>query len=297
MTLQDLSALSLSVLLLCMSPGCKDPLEGENPGDCSDVADNDLDGDFDCNDSGCAGAPDCQGDRLCRPVSHLWDPETEPILLPCQRTEEPCNEIDDDLDGFLDPKCGTIACNASSECTMGGLMPDADCHQNYATGPACTWIDGVPPTDDMLLCRGVLCPPGLKCVSGDCVTPGNGLPNSPCEGGHDCPINSGCLAIVEEGSEGWCVWFCHDSPCPDGFECRKEIFENTWTGDLVTQMTCEPSFPGSNPDGGNPEDEGQGLDCQPNSCPECTDGLDNDNDGLIDCDDPTCSDYCSHVSR
>jgi hypothetical protein len=36
--------------------------EGMNPGECSDGADNDGDGDYDCNDSDCAGAPDCQGD-------------------------------------------------------------------------------------------------------------------------------------------------------------------------------------------------------------------------------------------
>ncbi len=33
--------------------------EGVNPGDCSDAADNDVDGLFDCDDPGCEGAPDC----------------------------------------------------------------------------------------------------------------------------------------------------------------------------------------------------------------------------------------------
>ncbi|MCO4772716.1 MAG: hypothetical protein KDA24_21975 [Deltaproteobacteria bacterium] len=37
-------------------------LEGDDPGECSDGADNDADGAFDCDDSDCAGAPDCQGD-------------------------------------------------------------------------------------------------------------------------------------------------------------------------------------------------------------------------------------------
>ena len=36
--------------------------EGSLPGQCSDGADNDSDGDYDCNDSDCAGAPDCQTD-------------------------------------------------------------------------------------------------------------------------------------------------------------------------------------------------------------------------------------------
>ncbi len=33
--------------------------EGDEPGECSDGADNDRDGDFDCKDSQCAGAPAC----------------------------------------------------------------------------------------------------------------------------------------------------------------------------------------------------------------------------------------------
>ena len=36
--------------------------EGDDPGECSDGADNDKDGLFDCADPGCAGAPDCSGD-------------------------------------------------------------------------------------------------------------------------------------------------------------------------------------------------------------------------------------------
>lgn len=33
--------------------------EGQLPGDCSDGADNDVDGMFDCDDNGCVGAPAC----------------------------------------------------------------------------------------------------------------------------------------------------------------------------------------------------------------------------------------------
>lgn len=37
-----------------------DPFEGSEPGDCSDGADNDRDGLFDCLDPGCEGAPACR---------------------------------------------------------------------------------------------------------------------------------------------------------------------------------------------------------------------------------------------
>ena len=36
--------------------------EGNEPGECTDGADNDADGLYDCADPNCAGAPICQGD-------------------------------------------------------------------------------------------------------------------------------------------------------------------------------------------------------------------------------------------
>ena len=38
---------------------CDSDGEGTEPGDCTDRADNDGDGLFDCDDEGCAGSPDC----------------------------------------------------------------------------------------------------------------------------------------------------------------------------------------------------------------------------------------------
>ncbi len=41
--------------------GCSGDIEGDEPGECSDGGDNDNDGNFDCDDSDCQGAPVCQG--------------------------------------------------------------------------------------------------------------------------------------------------------------------------------------------------------------------------------------------
>ena len=57
------SFLLLTLLLLLVGcPQTEAPRhEGTEPGDCSDGADNDADGYFDCKDDGCAGAPACTG--------------------------------------------------------------------------------------------------------------------------------------------------------------------------------------------------------------------------------------------
>jgi hypothetical protein len=47
---------ALTVLLF----GCG-PYEGDDPGECTDGADNNRDGLFDCDDEGCLGSPDCVG--------------------------------------------------------------------------------------------------------------------------------------------------------------------------------------------------------------------------------------------
>ncbi|HCP48091.1 MAG TPA: hypothetical protein DIU15_18780 [Deltaproteobacteria bacterium] len=57
---------------------------------------------------------------------------------------------------------------------------------------------------------------------------------------------------------------------------------------------------GAQPGGGDPggdspgdnESNEAGLDCQPDGCPNCEDGIDNDNDSLVDCDDPDCDQWC-----
>ncbi len=41
-----------------------DDYEGDDPGECTDRADNDKDGKFDCDDPGCAGSPDCKSPTL-----------------------------------------------------------------------------------------------------------------------------------------------------------------------------------------------------------------------------------------
>ncbi len=62
------AAVTLILSLGCLGIGNKD-VEGDEAGECSDGADNDQNGLFDCDDEGCAGSPDCQ--------EELGDTDTE----------------------------------------------------------------------------------------------------------------------------------------------------------------------------------------------------------------------------
>lgn len=53
-----MTAASVFLSLLLMACGS---YEGDDPGECTDGADNDRDGDFDCNDDGCEESPHCEG--------------------------------------------------------------------------------------------------------------------------------------------------------------------------------------------------------------------------------------------
>ncbi|MFT7623314.1 MAG: hypothetical protein ACI9WU_002497, partial [Myxococcota bacterium] len=154
----------------------------------------------------------------CRPVSEPWV-EGTPLRLPCEKTREDCDGVDNDADGITDPKCLT-PCEADGDCTFGGLMPDADCDDHAAGGPKCSFIDGTPSIPAMIECRGVLCPPQLKCVAGDCVSPGAGLPGDPCVSGRDCPLQSGCIPVDRgDFDTGTCHHLCQDLACPADHVC------------------------------------------------------------------------------
>ncbi|HCH61628.1 MAG TPA: hypothetical protein DFR83_02410, partial [Deltaproteobacteria bacterium] len=87
-------------------------VEGTEPGDCSDGADNDNDGLFDCEDDGCAGAPDCL-DTGTPPDTDADNDGYDDVAFggdDCDDSNgavypgalETCNELDDDCDGEVD---------------------------------------------------------------------------------------------------------------------------------------------------------------------------------------------------
>ena len=183
-------------------------------------------------------------DRTCREENVPWNPLSDPIRLPCQPTVEPCDGIDNDADGITDPHCPSLACTTDADCTYGGLVLDADCNElgdviGSVLIPVCNPIDGV--SKDTYVahpCWGKLCPPGRKCVNGDCVTPGTAPPYAPCDDGADCPINAGCIPDSPAAATGTCVYFCQHVACPTGFECRTVTTPGAGAV-TVTHQVCE----------------------------------------------------------
>jgi len=69
---------ALLLLAAALAAGCtEDAFEGDDPGECNDGADNDIDGLYDCNDPDCSGAPVCaEGIAECVP---MIDPGSPPL--------------------------------------------------------------------------------------------------------------------------------------------------------------------------------------------------------------------------
>ncbi len=126
-------------------PSCEDDdnirpePEGANIGECIDGADNDYDGDYDCNDPDCSGAPDCQladtgldtgsEPSTAQEDTALSDPEetnTEPEAEPDTSTDS-AEEVEEETDPqstpdtpfYLSSNGITVMCPAASVGDVG----------------------------------------------------------------------------------------------------------------------------------------------------------------------------------
>ena len=143
-------------------------LEGDEPGECDDGADNDADGLFDCNDDDCAGAPVCQcedtdadgvcdADDACPDGDDSIDTDGDGAADAC----DPCpDDAPDDSDG--DGVCDSVDdCEGSDDSldTDGDGVADG-CDPCPDDSPDDTDNDGVCDSDD-------LCPDGDDGVDTD----------------------------------------------------------------------------------------------------------------------------------
>ncbi len=241
-----------------------------------------------CTNGQCAGqenlcddGEDCTQD-VCREDQGLCDH----ILVPKPGLEGPfgdptCeNSIDDDCDGLTDGDDNNcVPCNDSTDCDDGNECTEDSCDTN--TG-AC---------QNVAVANGSPCDDGLYCTDPDSCTDGV------CHG-----EERDCSSLEDQCNHGMCVEShsaCEKSPaneqqpCDDGDACTMEdkcVF-GTCTGramDADGDSFADEACGYNDCDDTNP-DINPGTNEGPAADPTCSDGLDNDCDGMIDSEDNGCS--------
>lgn len=253
--------------------------------DCTDLQDNDCDGQLDCADA------ECVRDPICR----------------CAPSETVCDDgRDDDCDGMLD--CADFDCAGNPACCLAfeicGNMLDDDC-------------------DGFADCNDFGCRMDPICMCGPVEVCGNGIDDD-CNGLIDC-ADMGCagrpecrcgpVEICGNGLDDDCNGFsdCADAACAMLPECMCLPFEicgNSRDDDCNMLIDCADPACAMDPScmcgpveicGNGRDDDCNGfVDCADATCsarPECmcgpiefcTGGVDDDCDMLTDCADPDCA--------
>lgn len=148
-------------LLACLEKD--ERLEGQEPGDCTDMADNDMDGKFDCEDDGCANSPECSDSSSEEPEDTGVDPvedtgdvsdtddtqDTEETDTEDTDTEDTDTEDTDvagtqdtDGDGLTDEEEVTGGTDPTSSDTDGDGLSDGDEVNTHGTDPLNVDTDG-----------------------------------------------------------------------------------------------------------------------------------------------------------
>ncbi len=138
MRTSGLLALLLPVLALlltaCPTRSSDEPdeeFEGDEPGECSDGADNDRDGFYDCDDQDCWSSPDCTGDD---DDSTGDDDDVQPDDDDAQPDDDDVQPDDDDVQPDDDDAAGAYIYAHTSD-TLYEVEPDAP----YAVTPIGTF--------------------------------------------------------------------------------------------------------------------------------------------------------------
>jgi len=239
----------LPLLLLLLGSCGTSHVEGYAPGECSDRADNDGNGLYDCDDPSCTGAPDCLGDDddssgddddAAGDDDGSGDDDTatgddDDDTGPAGH-EDCSNGIDDDGDGVLD--CKDSDCECDPDCGGSGGNSEVGT-DNLGCGDG---LDGD--------CDGL-----FDCEDHDC----KGSPLCPDEpgGGEEYPPCCDTMSCADNDGD------CINNPA---YACQQPGLP--WSGDAA---------------GDGPDDCG---DFNSTDCISCYDGLDGDNDGGADCNDP-----------
>lgn len=246
MTTRTIAATAImSVLMIGACGGSSTGPEGRRGGECSDGADNDGNGLFDCRDPGCGGAPACSGvDGGLPPDSGMVGDSGGGGLFECciDRVGYRCPNnasfnqcVGFDLEACLDacpfedfdcpPSCFDMAAAASPDPSSCSEDPTVDCSGggggSCSPGPACdTNADCDSNNCASGACydtaNGCLCDTNRDCTSNNCasgVCTGNGV-GAACDTNADCDSNN-C-------SGGTCWGNGPGDMCDTNADCRSD---------------------------------------------------------------------------
>ncbi len=252
--------------LTCQGPRCLcAPDAGSKGGsevDCANRKDDNCNGLIDCEEASCAGQPcsafggSCMG-SLCACTNPGGVVEV---------SESVCDDLkDNDCDGLTD--CRDQSCGGRS-CGPGGLQcagSSCQCGGNGGSAEATERTCGDNHDND--------CDLLTDCADPDCDTRACSLTGKSCLGG-TCACTAG--GGVVQSTETLCSDL-KDNDCNGKTDCGDPscaLMPCGGTGKICIANACVCQVPG-----GGTVEVSETL---------CSDGKDNDCDGLTDCDDPTC---------
>ncbi len=282
-----------------------------SPEDCTDGVDNDGDGQIDCADGDCAGAPGCTAEACADGVDNDGDGAVDCADPDCTAdpacTGEICgNGADDDGDGLVD-------CD-DTDASINPAAGSDNCFENIDND-----ADGDIDCDDADCTGDPLCNPGPG-GSEDCT---NGVDDD-ADGLIDCADTANCASdpacggpdveICDNGSDDNANGLidCDDPQCVADPACggpTPEICDDGLDNDGDGAIDCDDANcnlavecggSGGEDCANNLDDNANGdIDCDDSAClfdifcwlleEDCSDGTDNDGDGVVDCGDADCS--------
>ncbi len=233
-------------------------VEGDEAGECSDEADNDRNGLFDCDDPGCEGSPACEdGDDLDADGGSTDDGAETGDTDAGGTTDGATNGGSSGTDGSptTGGESGATSGAASDDggsgtpTTAGGDGP-ADEGPPSCSGPEDCSEDDCPPDSASCTCAEAedgdgFCVPGCvedaDCAGSDSICLPTGIcgaaggvdagttdtapEDSSCSTDEDCaetcPSGDSCICMEPtSGGEGFCIAACtSDTDCPDDLTC------------------------------------------------------------------------------
>ncbi len=251
-------------------------LDGDVEASCSDGRDEDADGLTDCDD------PDCSGDQAC--VVEVCDngidddsdgqtdcDDSDCVMDPACLPDEVCgNGIDDDADGRTD--CADLDCAGTEGC-RGGLCVVNRHLGNLERGDEVLWSFDTTVASDLAV---------LSCGGGREVVADMVLQTRSVVRFHLEQTGYHVLALTtESGPEHWCN------------EAEIDCIDPRGTGlDIDTAYLLPPAKYFLFVEALSEDATGQGsvtVRVLGGLGEVCDDGIDDDSDGMTDCDDPDCS--------